>query len=370
MTTPPELSRRLVAWFAARRRVREWIDHHALADGNTGIPEELRALRHRAYDLEWALLNESASKDTWDNALMLAQPDEEEGLAAVDLRKSLEAIEILPPTSASGERGLAYARWWFVPMATWIGRASTLPGAPKFDHANPALLGIRDTFQKQLQASIQEFMDEAREGMGDTWRFSLHLTPFLNPEGLRKGAFLPGDYDSWGVRDKQPFAIHHPPEEPILSACMGIYLATPDYRSLASVRDILLELIDRDSEEMSGENLRMGPMLDRVAAVREAELLQWELWSEEILDTPLTPGASNRQVMLLVSRHEGQPVLLEARCLDLDAAQVVRREVGTRACRLDRDPMLFRAALEPFLDNQRADVFWTMHHAEAAAPPP
>ena len=68
MNKTQELSKMFLAWFAARRRVREWIENEAMADvdaegvNTTADPSQFVTLRRKAYAIEWELLNHPASR--------------------------------------------------------------------------------------------------------------------------------------------------------------------------------------------------------------------------------------------------------------------------------------------------------------------
>lgn len=370
-----ELSRLFLAWFAARRRVREWVENKSMADADSDDndsasmvdPAEFVELRRRSYALEWELLNHPATREAWETALHMIRADEPDWQQADELRRLRNSIEMLPPTSVEGQRGMKVAGWWFIPMAAWVGKQpkegplSEVEG----DHAMPQLNLIRSNLHQRLSKSIPEIVGHDAVLAGMKYVFLMQITPFLNPEGLRSDAFLSGNFESLGKEQRAPFEMRPNPDNPLRSACLGIYLAAPDYQTLATIRDLLLSQLDHDLEEASGEQVRFGSLKERAAAVDEAELLSWDLWVEEVLDAPLAEGADLRQVVLTVTRKEGVPVRMEGRYLDLNTSNHQVLDTALMACRLDTDDRLLYDALEPFVANQRTDVFWSVHSLSA-----
>ena len=358
-----ELSKRFLAWFAARRRVREWIETQAMVDAEqrqSANREEFVALRAKAYALEWELLNDSSTRSAWNQALSNVMADDPDWALANELRNTRENLGMLSPTSEEGKKGLTVSGWWFIPMATWVGLQSSTDRRDR-DHARPQLQFIREAFQKRLSARMPHMLEvEAALTEADV-SFALQVTPFLSIEGLRSGPLPPGVFDQWDESQKALFDIPADPENPLRAACLGIYVAASDYPAFATLRDLLREELAQDLEDMSSDTVRFGMMMERVAAVEEAELLQWDLWADEVVDAPLHSGAEMRHIVLTVFRKEGLPQWLEGTFRDTDAQSNTILS-GSMECRLGGGDSMFHDALEPFVANQRGDVFWTLHN--------
>ncbi len=369
MNKTQELSKMFLAWFAARRRVREWIENEAMADvdaegvNTTADPSQFVTLRRKAYAIEWELLNHPASRETWETALETIQADEPDWALANELRKTRDSIDMLPPNSSDGKRGLKVSGWWFIPVAAWVGKQPKDPSLrpASGDHALPQLNLLREQFHQRLAKSVPDLIETDARLTGENWAFSLQLTPFLNPEALRAGAFLPGDFDAWSAEQRAPFEMPPAPDNPLRAACLGIYLAAPDYQTLATIRDLLRDQMDEDLKAVSGEQVIFGPMMERSAAVDDAELLCWDLWVDEVIDAPLHPKANTRHIVLTVTRDQGYPVRIEGKFLDTDTNTNQVWDSGVMACRLEKDETLLFDSLGPFVSNQRPDVFWSVH---------
>ena len=353
MNKTEKLSKKLIAWFSARRKVQDWIDNAIHVSPDHADSEDFLALRNHSYDLEWELINLGMRQSVWEEALEQAEASEEEWSMAMELRESIAGIEPLSPSAANVRTGMTMGGWWFLPVA--------------MDTSNEtdALFGnVLTQLQQKFQTSIRDMADMERESTGLNLVFSMQLTPFLSSEGLRENLPPPGNFDSWPMQDRQALALRPTSNIGLMSACVGVYLAAPDYRALATVRDLVSSQWNQDLPSLTTAKVKYGDMGARATSLGEAELLRWELWGMRVLEAPLEDGAVSRHVVIMVERKNGKPVKAYGHSGDHteDESEIAS---SNEECKLDGNHGLLHDMLLAFMGNTRQEVSWSVHTYEA-----
>ena len=101
--------------------------------------------------------------------------------------------------------------------------------------------------------------------------------------------------------------------------------------------------------------------MPRRMAVGEAELLRWELWTEQLMAAPLVAEAKHRHVSFTVERERGEPVRLLVHAADMDGQDVHASQ--RFECRVNSNEMLHHA-LNPFIESSRTDMDWSVRQLE------
>ena len=353
MNKADKLTQKLIAWFSSRRKVQDWIDTKIHTNPENADGSEFLELRNRSYDLEWDLINMGMRQSLWEEALEKAEAEESEWFMSMELRESIASIEPLPPTSRDTRSGMTMSGWWFIPVAM------------DTDNQPQSIFGdMLSAVQNKFRDSLHDLAEVELESTGLKLMFSLQLTPFLRSEGLRESLLPPGNFDTWPMEDRNQMAMIPVVGAGLSSACIGVYLAAPDYRSLATIRDLISSMWNEDLRELSQPEFRFGDLGARVSALDEAELLRWEIWAAKALHTPLVEGASTRHVVILVERKEGVPVQVFGHCSDGNPGRDDELYSFDETCRIDGNQALLQDFIQAFVQNARPEVSWSVHSKE------
>ena len=353
-----ELSRRLNEWFSSRRKMMDWVARHD--DSNPDVEvAQYSELRDRCYDCEWELLSLGARQEVWEK--LLENESDIDRDEAMDLRTAMPDLDIVSGRQRAFKDGLTVSTWWFIPYAVWVGLPRNSAWGHPVDHAKPMLDRVTGLFRDAAQTVIPERISEEQQASGNTLKATFQFVPGINADKLREFMLPPGALEDWPVQDRNALEFIPDMTSPMRAGCVGVYLAANNYRSLALVRDMVRDMAMIVAQENHDPHLKLGPLMPRRMAVGEAELLRWELWTEQLMAAPLVAEAKHRHVSFTVERERGEPVRLLVHAADMDGQDVHASQ--RFECRVNSNEMLHHA-LNPFIESSRTDMDWSVRQLE------
>lgn len=375
MDNTPALSQYLQEWLSLRAQWRHQTRRKETARVHLEETEDWQALRRRTYDCEWGMLNLDLSVSQWEKVL---DQDGEDGLDrhdALALRDSFEALNWMGPQDKGSSPNMRLVCCWFIPYAIDVGEPpdanAPWPLGGLTDHGRPLLDDLAMSFRHALAVLPHDVRQESQL-LGRSVRAKWEFCPLICAEGLRDFIVPPTEIPLWPEAAAHTLAFPTTSaEQPrIRAGCVGVTIAAPDYTSLAAARDLLMVRLMASTAQLNGPHQRFGLPYPKEQALAHAEMMQWDLNVEHVLEQPLALGSDRRHISLTVFRQAGVPVEVFAQWADCDGEDGEDDlGGGTFRCRLDSDGML-EETLVGLQRNARDEVSWSVHHETVPDPTP